>query len=227
MKKIISFLFITMFILSNCIILTACGKPKSSPVKDFEYEFEDGTVIITGYTGNDLEIVVPDTISDRPVTTIGKDAFEKYDMKSIIIPEGVTTIESGAFDDCNNLENIEIPDTIKEYECGLGDTKWFDEQPDGVLYLNNFVVGQKGDATSDAITIKNGTIAIFGLIKNDIIHIPESVKIIRDRAIGYKFDLNAYWGGHYILDDNAVIYGKSGSEAERYAKENKIKFIAE
>ena len=69
-----------------CISFCSCGK-QTSPVEDFTYEFEEGTVKITGYTGADREIVVPDTIEERPVTTIGEEAFSGYDLVSIVLPD--------------------------------------------------------------------------------------------------------------------------------------------
>lgn len=96
----------SIFINSNyhMFILAGCGTPTSSPIEDFSYEFKDGEVTITGYIGTDREIVIPDTIEDRPVTVIGEKAFQGYDMTSIIIPNTITIIQKRAFDDCKRLE---------------------------------------------------------------------------------------------------------------------------
>lgn len=241
MKKFLSLILITIITVSNCIIMSACGKPKSSPVEDFEYEFEDGTVTITGYIGSDLEIIIPDTIEERPVTTIGKEAFEGYDMTSIIIPKSVTRIEN-TFKDCNNLEKIEIPDTLKELSCSFEDTKWYDIQPNGVLYLNDMVVGYKGEKP-DVITIDDGTKAILNghfckyryeyrfrdtsVSGINAIHIPESVNYIAEKSVGYE---HYYYDLSELTDkpsDSIIIYGKSGSVAETYANDNKIQFMEE
>ena len=42
---------------------------------DFSYTIGDGGIIITGYTGSDTEIIIPDTIDERNVVTIGSQAF--------------------------------------------------------------------------------------------------------------------------------------------------------
>lgn len=96
-----------------CISFCSCGK-QTSPVEDFTYEFEEGTVKITGYTGADREIVVPDTIEERPVTTIGEEAFSGYDLVSIVLPDTLKTIEKDAFYQCTNLKSIEVPDGVTE-----------------------------------------------------------------------------------------------------------------
>lgn len=109
MKRLIGIL------LSICMFLsfTACGTPaKESPVEDFTYEMEDGSVTITGYTGSDLEIYIPATINDRPVTAIGEEAFRKYDMTHITIPNSVTQIDGFAFNDCKCLTSVKMSQNI-------------------------------------------------------------------------------------------------------------------
>ena len=233
-------------------IFTGCGNMKSSPIEDFEYEFDDGEVTITGYKGADLEIVVPDMIKERPVTRIGKEAFKGYDMKSIVIPNGVTVIEHEVFNGCENLENITLPDSIQStvdvYESGLDDTKWYENQEDGLLYISNVLIGYKGasDNAPAELEIKDGTTCIansafkgfFELynitIPNSVmyirnyafydcphinsINIPESVKEIGEKALGYLMIEIRY---------PFEIHGKSRSAAETYANENGLKFISE
>ena len=204
MKKTFAVILIFVLIFS----FSACGKPKASPIEDFEYEFENGETIITGYIGTDLEIVIPSEIEGRPVTEIrynfdeGKGAFAEYDMTSIIIPEGVEYINDCSFYECHMLENISLPDSFKGFYHGtdpyngssdtaiwtLRDTKWLSNQPDGPLYIDNIFLGIKGDAlTSSSFEIKNGTTSIISNAFDDQeniteVVIPNSVKYIGDYA---------------------------------------------
>lgn len=50
------------------------------------------------------------------VHTIGVWAFAYSTLETIIIPEGVVTIESGAFSDCIRLKNINLPDSLNTIE---------------------------------------------------------------------------------------------------------------
>ena len=43
--------------------------------KIFAYEVNDGEVTITAYKGNDIDVIVPDTICKKPVTAIADMAF--------------------------------------------------------------------------------------------------------------------------------------------------------
>lgn len=56
-----------------------------------------------------------DTISfEKNAKSIGNFAFWCQDeMKNLIIPDGIETIEESAFSECNNVEKVEIPSSIK------------------------------------------------------------------------------------------------------------------
>lgn len=87
---------------------------------DFEYEITDnGTAVITKYTGKAEEVTVPDTIGGASVAEVGFYAFEaKYGIRSITLPDTVKTIGEGAFMDCADLESINIPDSAEGIERG-------------------------------------------------------------------------------------------------------------
>lgn len=252
---------LTLFLL--LIVLCSCGNQYYSPVEDFSYEFIEGTVKITGYNGSDLDIVVPNEIEKRPVTIIGKEAFQGYDLNTIVLPENLLIIENNAFNNCTklnkivfpnslerienyafssckSLEDISIPENIKEISCDFTSTKWFDSQPNGVLYSNNIAIGIKGD-NPETIKFTDGTKRIVGLayintdyleekykgLINNVIRtivIPESVEFIQKETIGYKTYISHESRGMF-LDDKITIRGKSNSYAKIYADENDIRFL--
>ena len=86
----------------------------------FTYEIKNNMATITECDEDASgEIVIPSTIGGCPVVAIGEYLFSyNTNITSVIIPEGVTEIETSAFDNCTNLINITIPDsvtTIGEY----------------------------------------------------------------------------------------------------------------
>ena len=122
---------LTLFmILSLLTMLTACGVsiPKSrktesqpteslpaSDVADFEYELtDDGAAVeITKYVGASGVVVVPPTIADKPVTSIGGGAFSGCNsLTSITIPDNVITIGEYAFAWCSSLTKITISNSV-------------------------------------------------------------------------------------------------------------------
>lgn len=71
---------------------------------------ENGEITVTGYTGAELVVVLPDSIDGIPVTAIGEAAFEGMgNLKAIYIPDSVSAIGFGAFRDCNSLSTLRTP----------------------------------------------------------------------------------------------------------------------
>ena len=83
---------------------------------DFQYVvLEDGTAEITGYTGSETDIVIPDMVDHCRVTAIGDRAFQfvrdKVRVTSIALPDGIRTIGDFAFSD-SKLMSVELPETL-------------------------------------------------------------------------------------------------------------------
>ena len=84
--------------------------------ENFKYrvsELDKSEVIITGYIGNEENVVIPSEINGMKVIEIGDNAFyECSDLTSVDIPEGVTSIGWCAFEGCSNLTSVYIPQTV-------------------------------------------------------------------------------------------------------------------
>lgn len=79
------------------------------------YPKDDGTYAVSG--GNAImlsEIVIPSSYNGRPVTEIKDNGFKDsfINLKSITIPDTVTSIGNDAFSNCTSLTNINIPNSI-------------------------------------------------------------------------------------------------------------------
>jgi hypothetical protein len=73
----------------------------------FAYEFTNGTVTITGYTGPGGAVVIPSEVNGVPVTGIGNGTFQLRDnVASVTIPNSVTSIGDNAFGYCTSLTSI-------------------------------------------------------------------------------------------------------------------------
>jgi len=80
---------------------------------DFSYAGNESGVTISKYTGNETNVVVPDVIEGANVTIIGDWAFaSNHNLVNISIPQTVTNLGMGAFQECKKLESIVIPDGI-------------------------------------------------------------------------------------------------------------------
>ena len=86
---------------------------------DFEYEIINGGAVITKYSGNAEEVVIPSELGGVPVTELGYYAFEaKWDLKSVTIPDTVTGIGEFCFSDCSSLVSVELPESLTYLDRG-------------------------------------------------------------------------------------------------------------
>jgi outer membrane protein assembly factor BamB len=86
--------------------------PLASPVSDFTYTNDGSLITITGYVGSGGAVIIPSTIENLPVSTIGDYAFSSASVTSVVIPNGVTRIAAGAFDSCTQMTSVSIPASV-------------------------------------------------------------------------------------------------------------------
>lgn len=80
-----------------------------------EYETEDmaGGCVVTGYTGQEAKLAIPQEIRGRRVLEVGSRAFSgQTTIREVVVPEGVTAIANEAFRMCSSLETISLPATL-------------------------------------------------------------------------------------------------------------------
>ena len=96
----------------NCSVDSAAAKwVKQNLTGDYSYTDEG---IITGYTGNDTTIVIPEKIDGITITGIGDSAFSCcHELKSVTIQSNITSIGASAFCDCLSLVSITIPGSVE------------------------------------------------------------------------------------------------------------------
>ena len=86
-------------------------KDLSTSNQNFDYyATNNGEAYILKYNGDSENVVIPETLGNNTVRVIYKEAFKNCTfIKSIKIPDSVTSIGSGAFIGCSSLEEITIP----------------------------------------------------------------------------------------------------------------------
>lgn len=127
---------------------TFAGQPtalwiEQAPATDFTYGITNSAVTITKYTGPGGNVIIPDMIEGKPVTSIGYAAFQScVTLTNITIPNSVTLIGIAAFSGCTGLLDIFIPNsvTIIEDDAFLSCTGLTDiAVPNSVTSLGHYV----------------------------------------------------------------------------------------
>ncbi len=144
----------------------------------FVYSLSRGQATILEYTGEDVNVVIPDELGGRPVVavaekafykngeissitiesdadnfTIGAQAFSDMDsLVSVVLPDGLKTIPSRAFSGCDSLTEVTMGngvESIEEYA--------FSECPTLANIYISTTSGGKGSGDSDYNTSYNMT----------------------------------------------------------------------
>ena len=169
---------------------------------------EDGTYAVTGYTGTVTEVIIPSKYQGKAVTSIGGGAFNFCDrLTSIVIPDSVTSIGIYAFEYCSNLTSIEIPDSVTSigsgafYKCGS---------------LTSITI-------SDSVTnIDEGAFEACSSLMSIVI--PDSVTTIGNYAFENCSGLTIYceaesqpsgWSTSWNSSNRPVVWGYKDGDAEK------------
>ena len=83
-------------------------------------------------------------------------------LTSITIPNSVVSIGDLVFCNCSTLASITIPESVKSIgSFAFYRTKWYDNQPNGLVYAGKVLYEFKGSMPSDTkIDIQEGTVGI-------------------------------------------------------------------
>lgn len=162
----------------------------------FNEENNRTEAVITGYKGIDNDLVIPDSIDNAVVTSIGVKAFaESNQFESITIPDSIGSIGEGAFD-CredlskvyiNSLENwckIDFKDSGSQPMCNFAD-----------LYINGNLLTDL--TVPDSITsINNYTFS--GCTSITSVTLPNCITKICDDAFSFCDNLEKVEFGHEL-----------------------------
>ena len=82
-------------------------------MQEFYYRrVEDGTFCLTGYEGDEAEVIIPD---DKVFTILSDKVFRGHDeITSVQIPDSVTDMGEFLFDGCINLRQLKLPEQIMD-----------------------------------------------------------------------------------------------------------------
>ena len=153
----------------------------------FEYFESNGEITITGYTGSELDVVIPGEIGGYPVTAIAEKAFQlNKTVRSFTIGSKIRSIGSCAFARCASLTNIYV-DRANPYYQSI----------DGVLYSGDgkTLLSYPTAKAYSSYPVASGTETIgeyaFFHSKVQTVFLPDTVSTIGDYAFYYAGELSS------------------------------------
>ncbi len=128
-------------------------------------------------------------------TVINGETYKGSKAKSVTIPNTVTDIMYGAFEDSTDLLDITMPTHLDSLgRAAFDNTSWYDTKPDGYITIDDYILyGYKGDYNGDSIVNIDKSISLLagGVFENGLhgdtseierIIIPDGVKAIPENA---------------------------------------------
>lgn len=202
-KRILTVIISIMLLVIQFNVFAAVGD--AGTYNGFEYiVITDTAAVITKYTKNETEVIVPERIGAYTVTKIGNAAFQDQKaVQKITLPETITEISDvNVFWYCTSLKSINLPKSLTYLATGAFTMCSSLEEiviPDGITKLSKTFRG----CTSLRKVV-----------------IPDSVTSIDRDTFLDKI------GGTDLLK-NVTIYCNEGSYAQQFASENGIVCVAE
>lgn len=89
-----------------------CIWEKQNDAADFEISSKNGFITITKYKGTSDNVVIPEKINGKNVSTVADGAFTGTNVKRVVLSKNITTVEEGAFADCKKLESFVMFDSL-------------------------------------------------------------------------------------------------------------------
>lgn len=162
----------------------------------FNEENNRTEAVITGYKGIDNDLVIPDSIDNAVVTSIGEKAFaESNQFESITIPDSIGSIGEGAFLECNGLKKVYVS-SIEDW-CKI-DFSYSDANPLSIgadLYVDNKLVT---DVTIPDGVKSIGKYAFYEYSSLKSISFPSSIRSIGESAFYFCNNLEKVEFGHEL-----------------------------
>ncbi|MCH5320699.1 MAG: leucine-rich repeat protein [Eubacterium sp.] len=187
----------------------------------FKYSVINDHVAITGYTGNDTNIVIPNEIENLPVTIIGNDAFADISVNSIQLPSKLEIIGNNAFRDCG----LELMPYLPENLTSIGsyafayNNKLTDELviPGSVKAIKDYAFYATGFTS---IKLNEGLISVgyyaLGVGDFESIVFPDSVISVSNRFVQPKNNVKYIKFGAGVMGLESTLIDESRPKLYRY-----------
>ena len=181
----------------------------------------NGNKIVSGVTDKTVTSVKEKLkISDDGQTILGIIDKSSFDVKDLIIPDGITTIEEWAFFKCEEVETITFPKSVKIIKKRAFADCWklrHIDFPDDIEIIDDYAFANCRELLLTGLPSKAKYIGVGVFQNNSIktVKIPAGIKELKHSAFRgceniESFDVEA--GNPEYSSKNGVLYNKSKTE---------------
>lgn len=117
--------WLNVLLATACLSMVAgfvgCNKTdKDTKSTVYTLNKEETAYILTEYHGTDVNYTIPATYKGLPVVEIANSAFFDCDsLEKLVIPSTIKKVGNGVFGSCSNLERVDIQEGVEELGSGL------------------------------------------------------------------------------------------------------------
>ena len=191
-----------------------------TPYSDFLYGSNGKEVRINDYTGKGGDVYIPDEIDGVPVTQIYESAFSSSKIKSIRLPEGLTSIGPSAFNSTYDLKDVVVlPKNVQE----IRKTAFQYSRVPGVVIQSDCTIGPGCFGSTDRLEfvyVRRDCEIVFtfeyGIGVNGSCFSKSTIKTLVLPA-DVQFQDNTFEGCNQV-----TVYCPAGSATEQYCMEHFI-----
>lgn len=190
----------------------AGAEPEFFTEGDFVCLETDGGITLLQYRGDSQTPEIPETVREKPVTTLGRKCFAKTEIRVAILPDSLKNVGEMAFYGCNGLITVYFPEDLEIIGDGAftGCTKLeLKALPAGLKQLGKYSLAycdaiKELDLSDLNLEIGSDAFTGSGLVMVDlpknlkaipdglffdcenlaVLHLPDSIKSIGDSAFG-------------------------------------------
>lgn len=177
------------------------------------YVINKNELMITEYTGSGKEIEIPETYKDYTITSIGAFVFDSCEAESITMPDTIKSIGDYAFASSKNLKSIKFSQKLETF----GSNSFFFckdleeiELPASIKDLGIYTfsgTGLKSVTIPESETLTEiDSYVFYQCPKLTEVTIPDTVKNMKENVFADS-------------KNRIIVKGSSGSYAEKYVRE--------
>ena len=181
-------------------------------------ELDNNELAITKYLGDAEYLIIPDNISGREIVEVS--GFNSKDnLKGVVIPDTVRTIDDLAFNGCSNLESVTLGnnvETIGKMAFINCDSLKHINFPDSVTKIGELAFDGNDlleiNISKGLTELEEGVFSC-GYSLEDVV-IPNNIKVIGDGAFQYGYNLKKVYIEEGVESIGSLAFSESSNLEE-------------